>query len=402
MQEIFIHKQGKDKKIMLVQDGHLREYYEENEDKIRLEGNIYLGKVKDVLPGMQAAFVDIGEEKNSYIHISDILPKMSESTGNKEEDFSKYPIKEYIKQNDNILVQVKKDENNHKGARITTHIHISGKFVVLMTECKFITVSQKIEKEEERERLKGILENILANEPTKYGFIIRTAALGKDEELIKKDVEQLIKKWNRIKEQASKLQKQKAPIVILKKNSIVEKIIIDLAEKDLNKIWVNDKNLKISIENIIKEQEIQKEISVELQENNLLKVYDLEEQIEKSKNRKIWLKCGGFITIDKTEALTAIDVNSGKYTGSKANKELEKTVLKVNEEATVEIAKQLRLKDIGGIIIIDYIDMQEKEHKERIIKLLQENLKKDRAKTQIMEFTQLNLLEMTRKQMFMN
>ena len=139
-----------------------------------------------------------------------------------------------------------------------------------------------------------------------------------------------------------------------------------------------------------------------MQENNLLKVYDLEEQIEKSKNRKIWLKCGGFITIDKTEALTAIDVNSGKYTGNKANKELEKTVLKVNEEATVEIAKQLRLKDIGGIIIIDYIDMQEKEHKERIIKLLQENLKKDRAKTQIMEFTQLNLLEMTRKQMFMN
>ena len=402
MQELVIHKQENKKNIMLVEDGILRELYEENEENIRLEGNIYLGIVKDVLPGMQAAFVDIGEGKNSYIHIKDIIPKMSEITGNKEENLSQYPIQNYIKKQDCLLVQVRKDENHHKGARITTHIHIPGKYVILMTECSFITVSQKIEKQAEKERLKKIVQAIVKQEQIHLGFVIRTAAEGKDKTLIEQDIQEVLEKWNAIQKTRQHVKREQVPTIIEKQTSIIEKIIVDIATNNLNKIWVDNIQVKEQVEKILQDKHINKNITVMYQEKNLIKMYDLNEQIEKAKNRKIWLNCGGFITIDKTEALTAIDVNSGKFTGSKTSKDLEKTILKVNEEATVEIAKQIRLKDIGGIIVIDYIDMQDQQHKEKIIELLKQNLKKDRSKTQIMDFTKLNLLEMTRKPMFIS
>ena len=402
MQELVIHKYENKKNIMLVEDGILRELYEENEENIRLEGNIYLGIVKDVFPGMQAAFVDIGEGKNSYIHIKDIIPKMSEITGNKEENLSQYPIQKYIKKQDCLLVQVRKDENHHKGARLTTHIHIPGKYVIFMTECSFITISQKIEKQEEKDRLKKIVQEIAEQEQIHFGFVIRTAAEGKDKTLIEQDIQDVLKKWNYIQKRMQQLKQEHVPAIIEKQTSIIEKIIIDVATNGLSKIWVDSLEVKAQVEKILQDKHINEKIDIMYQEKNLIKMYDLNEQMEKAKNRKIWLNCGGFVTIDKTEALTAIDVNSGKFTGSKTSKDLEKTILRVNEEATIEIAKQLRLKDIGGIIVIDYIDMQDQKNKERIIELLKQNLKKDRSKTQIMDFTKLNLLEMTRKQMFIS
>ena len=393
MLELLIIENQDEKNIAYLEDGILKEYYKESKSKKRLEGNIYVGKVKDVLQGMQAAFIDIGEDKNAFLHIKDVLPKKSNVTGNKKEDIEKYKIKDYIKPNQSILVQVKKDSNNIKGARVSTNIQVPGKFVIILPENDFITVSQKIEDIEERKRLINIVQK--KKENMKIGIIIRTAANGRNEEEIKEDIENTLNEWKSIKENFEKTE-GKVPRIIKENESILEKIILDIAYNGLEKIYVNTKNTEEQVENILKNMNI-KTIKVKLEEKDLEKKYDICEQIEKMKNRKVWLKCGGFITIDKTEALTAIDVNSGKFTGKE---NLEKTVLKVNKEATVEIANQLRLRDIGGIIIIDYIDMEEEKSREEIKEILRQNLKLDRAKTQIMEFTKLNLLELTRKHMF--
>ena len=224
------------------------------------------------------------------------------------------------------------------------------------------------------------------------GVIIRTSAKGKSEAVLAKDVENLKQRWNKIEKLKEKA--ENCPQLIEKSDSVAEKMIIDLSNKDIGRVITNDKEAKERIEKLAQKLELTK-LKIKLEESsNLETEYDLESQLAKAENRKIWLKCGGFITIDKTEALTAIDVNSGKYIGTK---NLEQTVFTVNKEASIEIAKQLKLKDIGGIVIIDYIDMDKKENKEKIEKLLKEELKKDRSKTQVLGFTKLNLLEMTRK-----
>lgn len=394
MQELIVVQKQDLKEISILEDGILKEHYKEKEDKKRLEGNIYIGKVTDVLIGMQAAFVDIGAEKNAFLHIRDILPKKSNITGNKEEELENYKIKDYIKPNQKVLVQVKKDSNNIKGARVSTNIQIAGRFVVILPENDFITVSQKIENEEERNRLISIVESVKKDK--KIGIIIRTAAEGKEESKIKKDIENTLKELENIQKEFLNSD-DKVPKIIKKNDTILEKILLDIADNKLEKIYANNKELQKEIEQILKRLQEDVTIKVELVEEGLENKYDLNSQIEKILNRKIWLKCGGFITIDKTEALTAIDVNSGKFTGKE---NIEKTALKVNKEASIEIAKQLRLRDIGGIIIIDYIDMNEETSREEIIELLKENLKNDRAKTQVMEFTKLSLLEITRKHMF--
>ena len=396
MQELLIDINKEEKNILLVENGKLIERYIEREEQERLEGNIYLGIVENVLPGMQAAFVDIGKDKNTFIHIRDIVPKVSNETGNKNEDFSEYNIKNYLKVGMPILVQVKKDSTNKKGARISAHLSIPGRFVVIMPKENFVTISQKIDDEEERKRLKNILKE---NIPDGYGAIIRTSAMSKREEEIVEDVKQTIQTYENIKKnyqiEANKGKNIK-PKLIYKSEDITLRILTDLMDQGLTRIITNNKTMYSQIEEKLKKAN--KTIKIDLQEN-VLDIYNLNQQLENLQSRKIWLKCGGFITIDKTEALTAIDVNSGKYTGKK---DLEQTIFTVNKEATVEIAKQLRLRDIGGIIIIDYIDMQNKENEEKIIKIFEEQLKKDRSKTQIVGFSKLNLLEMTRKHMCSN
>ena len=395
MQEILVNvDKQRNKTIVVVENGRLVEKYQENDGAERLEGNIYIGKVQNVLLGMQAAFVDIGKEKNTFIHIRDVMPKASNETGNKNEPLNKYNIKDYIRTEMPILVQVKKDSTSKKGARVSTHMNISGRYIVLMPNSEFITVSKKIEDIKEKNRLLNIVKPIV---PKGYGIIIRTSAEGKNETEIKEDLDKLIKKWQNILEKYNNLKKQKTfiPKIIYKNQGIIEKLILDLVDKELTRIIANDETTYAEIEKDIKNMQLDSDIKLELKKGEtVLDIYDLETQLEKADNRKVWLKCGGFITIDKTEALTAIDVNTGKYTGSK---NLEQTLYKVNEEATVEIAKQLRLRDIGGIIIIDYIDMRKQENKDKIQKLLEERLKLDRAKTQVEGFTKLNLMELTRK-----
>lgn len=396
MQELLVNVDNNNKKILLVENGKLIEKYDEDQGQDRIEGNIYIGIVENVLPGMQAAFVNIGKDKNTFIHIRDVIPKVSGETGNKNEDFTGYNIKDYLRVGMPILVQVKKDSTNKKGARISAHLSLPGRFTVIMPNEKFVTISQKIDDEEERNRLKEIVKK---NLPDGYGAIVRTSAMSKKEDEIVDDLKRTIKKFVKIKDEYNK-ELEKGPNIqsklLYKSENMTQRILTDLIDQELYRIVTNDKKTFDEINR--KLQQENKEIKIELQDN-ILDQYDLKKQLEELDNRRVWLKCGGFITIDKTEALTAIDVNSGKYTGKK---DLEQTIFTVNKEATIEIAKQLRLRDIGGIIIIDYIDMQNKENEEKIIELFRENLKKDRSKTQIVGFSKLNLLEMTRKHMCSN
>lgn len=308
MKELVITQSEHEKQIAYVEDGILKEYYKEVEDKKRLEGNIYIGKVVDVLPGMQAAFVDIGEEKKTFLHIRDVLPKKSNVTGNKEEDLEQYKIKDYIKPNNMLMVQVKKDSNQIKGARVSTHIQIPGRFVVLLPENDFITVSQKIEEKEERERLVTIVKK--AKGDKKIGIIIRTAGKGIEEEKIQKDMQITMQKLEALQAGFDAQKKNETPMILQKSDTILEKLLLDIADQNLEKIWVNTKEMQEKVKELLKELQEETTIKIEYQKQGLEDKYDLQAQIEKMGHRKIWLKCGGFITIDKTEALTAIDVNS--------------------------------------------------------------------------------------------
>ena len=388
MTELLIQEQQEKKEIALVENGKLIEYYEEDDKQIRKEGNIYIGIVRDIVKGMQAAFVDIGIEKNSFIHLKDILPKVDEKKEKLEQE--NIELSKVIKRGQKMLVQVKRDCNDQKGARVSTHINLPSKYIALMPNTDIITVSQKIEDKKEQERLINLVKENLSKG---NGAIIRTSDQNKEKEIIE-DIKRIEEKWNKIIQTSIDPEIDK-PQLLYKSEDIVERIIMDLTGKNIEKIIVNSKKLKKEISEIKKQNYEYKDIEIELKnEKNIFDINEVEKQIQKMQNRKIWLRCGGFITIDKTEALTAIDVNTGKYTGSKS---LEQTVFKVNREATLEIAKQLRLRDIGGIIIIDYIDMKNKENKEKIEQLLKEELKKDRSKTQVEGFTKLDLMELTRK-----
>ena len=388
MTEIFVQKSSERREIALLENEKLIEYYEETENSNRSEGNIYIGIERDIVKGMEAAFVDIGTEKNSFIHVKDILPKIDET---KEQQEKSTDISKVIKPKQKILVQVKKDSNSKKGARVSTHINLPSKYIVLMPNTDIVTVSQKIEDEKEQKRLiKLVKENLSEGNVS----IIRTLAQGKEKEIID-DIKKVENQWQKIIQTSINPKCNKAEL-LYKSEDILEKILMDLMDENISRIVVNSKEERDRINKLTKENKEYQNIPIEVQKKkDILEIYDIRKQQKKAQNRKVWLKCGGFITIDKTEALTAIDVNTGKFTGN--NNDLQSTILKVNKEATIEIAKQMRLRDIGGIIIIDYIDMKRNTDKEEILKLMKEALKKDRTKTQVEGFTKLDLMELTRK-----
>ena len=389
MYEILI-KKAENEKIALLENGKLVEYYDENDFSKRREGNIYIGIARNIVEGMQSAFFDIGTERNSFIHLKDILKKVDET---KEKIVTDIDISEIARQGQKFLVQVKKDSNDQKGARVSTHIDLPSKYIVFMPNTDIITVSQKITDKKEQERLIKLVRENLSKE---NGAVIRTSAVGKNQEIID-DIKSVEKRWQNILKVYNE-DKENKPKLIAEAETITEKMILDLPEKSIKRIIVDNKNEYDKIMDYKKQNTYLNNTKIELEtDKDIFDIYDLKKEIGKINSRKIWLNCGGFITIDKTEALTAIDVNTGKYTGTKNTKSAEQTIYKVNEEATIEIANQLRLRDIGGIIIIDYIDMASKEDKDKIQKLLKETLKKDRAKTQVEGFTKLDLMELTRK-----
>ena len=403
MKTIIINRNKSNRNICLFEDMKMIGHYREGHDIQRLEGNIYLGKVNNILKGLGSAFVNIGEEKNAFIHITNIIEKQDKVTGNKNIDFSKYDVSKLLKVNDPILVQVRKDEENQKGVIVTKNINLTGRFLVLMTNVEFNTISSKIENEEEKARLKEIAKELEKNAKKdypelKFGLIMRTSAENQSKEILEQDLDRLLKLWTSIKEEEQKnLKENNFPILIYENNDILIKFLVGVIDTGIDKIIVNTKKDEKEVKELLSmfnKEDI--EIELDAKNEKINQVYKYDEEIEKLNNRKIWLKCGGYITIDHTEALTAIDVNSGKYIGTKT-KDKEDTILKVNTEASIEIARQLKLRNISGIIIIDYINMNDKESIKKIDKILQNELKKDRSKTQIVGFTKLNLLEMTRK-----
>lgn len=373
MQELRIKVDANEKTVILLNNYKIVEQY--TIDKENIEGNIYLGVIKNIVPGLKATFVDIGKSKNAFIHF---------------EDLGK--TKDEIKLNETILVQVQKNAVKQKGAKLTTNIKLTGRQIVLMPQTDFISVSRKIEDEQKREELKEIAKKYL---PKNCGAIIRTNCILATEEEIKQDIKMLINRWENIKNIAKKKIKN-VPCIIEEESSIVKSLILSTVDSKMNKITTNNEEYNKEILNFLKMHNLESRIELEY-ENDVFEKYTIEKELRSLKNNKVWLNCGGQIVIDKTEALTAIDVNSGKCIGKN---NLEETILKVNIESAKEIAKQIRLRDIGGIIIVDFIDMEKDESKQKLLNCIEEEAKKDRAKVQIEGFSKLNLLELTRKQLY--
>lgn len=374
MQEIRIKVDTNEKVATLIEDYKIVErYIIKNQDNI--EGNIYSGIIKNIVPGIKAAFIDIGKEKNAFIHFEDL---------NK--------INEEIKLNKKILVQVQKNSIKQKGAKLTANIKLTGRQIVLMPKTNFITISRKIEDEDQKQRLKEIVEKHI---PNGFGAIIRTSCISATEEEICDDIQRLLNRWNKIQKKMLE-NESNLPCLIEENNDIIKSLILGTANSKMNRIITNNEVVNKEIKDFLKEYSLDNNVKVEL-EKDVFEKYTMQKELQGLENNKVWLRCGGYIVIDKTEALTAIDVNSGKCVG-KDN--LEDTILRVNTEAAKEIAKQLRLRDIGGIIIIDFIDMQEDISKTKLLDCFVEETKKDRAKVQVEGFSKLNLLELTRKQMY--
>lgn len=382
MSELIVNKDDEKIDVCVLENNLIVEIYSYKQGEESILGNIYRGEVKDVVDGMQAAFVDIGLEKNAFIPIKDAIPKTDVT---KESQSIAFKISDVLHVGQKILVQVRKVPTSLKGARVSTHITIPGNYIVLMPNTDIITISQKVEENEEKDRL---VEMLKRNIPEGYGAIVRTDAVGINEGEIKKDINELVEKWKNI---CCKYEEDEKQELLYNEHELVSKISRDLITRETKKIYVNDKELYEQI----KQVGLKSEESIQFVDSkNIIQDQGFMSSYESAFKRKIWLKCGGYIVIDKTEALTAIDVNSGKYVG---NKNLEQTALIVNKEAAAEIMHQIRLRDVGGIIVVDYIDLLNKENQSQIIKIMQNEAKKDRSKIDIKGYTELNLVELTRK-----
>ncbi|WZL71572.1 Rne/Rng family ribonuclease [Clostridiaceae bacterium 35-E11] len=388
MNEIIVDSSLSQTRVALLEDKELVELYIERENHKRTVGNIYKGRIANVLPGMQAAFVDIGFDKNAFLFVKDAIPP--EMLVNKDRDTKDIAIKDVVKSGQEIIIQVIKEPIGTKGARVTTHLTLPGRYLVLMPYTDYIGVSRRIGDEEERERLRSIVQEL---KPSQMGVIVRTASEGKEERELKEDLKFLLKLWQKI-EREKKL--GFAPKVIYKDLDLIHKTIRDMFTKDIHKFVINDKEQYKSTVDLLEfiSPHLKDRVEYFEKDINIFDYYNIESMIKNAITRKVWLKSGGYLVIDQTEALTVIDVNTGKYVGSI---DLEDTILKINKEAAEEIAKQLRLRDIGGIIIVDFIDMNNEEAEREVLNILEKALEKDRTKTNVLGITQLGLLEMTRK-----
>lgn len=392
MEEIIIQKKEDYVLVCVLENGQIVEKYEFKRECSSTIGNIYVGTVKDIIDGMQAAFVDIGLDKNAFLPFKDALPKVDIVKEN--DTHNDIAIKHALKKGQNLLLQVRKEAFEDKGARVSTHVTLAGNYVVLMPDTDIITISQKIADTDEKERL---LDIIRRGVPNNFGCIVRTEAEGISASELAEDFKKILEKWENIKQTFNAINSSHKNLdiedrLIYDDNNIAMKIARDMVKKTTKKIYVNDNEIYNLLKSVVNYE------ILEFKENDdFIAEFGLISDFEKIDNRKIWLKCGAQIVIDKTEALTAIDVNSSRCV---QGKDLEDTIFKINQEAAIEIMKQLRLKDIGGIIIIDFIDMHKQELKEEILKIMREEQKKDRSKIEVKDFTQLNLVEMTRKKMY--
>lgn len=380
MDYIFIDRLENRKQIGYVENGHLRELYIDEEESESLIGNIYRARVADVVVGMNAAFIDIGEEKNAYLSLKDALPR------EKLYDGLDYNISDLLTAGSEIIVQVSRDSYGDKGAKVTTHIELAGKYIIFNPYSNRINVSRKIKNKIRRKRLEDLGRDISLED---YGMIIRTVAEKIEESKIKEEYEYLYGIYKRLKREINFLP---CPKLIYRDLKDWEELIRD---RNFDRILVNDKSVYDSILEIEDQYELNLDEKIELDKNFSLE-YDinLQKELKKALDRTIYLDSGASIVIDEAEALTAIDVNTKSYTG---NFKLSRTVVETNLEAAREIGKQIRLRNIGGIIIIDFIRMNSDKDIERVVECLKNEMDKDSIQTDIAGMTRLGLLEVTRK-----
>lgn len=388
--EIIVNCDSRQTRVAVVENGQLVEAYMERPLEQRVVGNIYKGIVENVLPGMQAAFVNAGLERNTFLYVADAIPGLDEFPEGVPKANKKATIRELVHTGKDILVQVTKEPFGNKGARVTRHITLPGRYVVLMPTVDYVGVSRRIPDDAERERLRKAAQEV---KPKRIGVIVRTVAVGCSAEDLKQDIEFLVKIWRNVQRRSKKAT---APSLIHRDLDLVGRVIRDLLDENVDRLIVDDTEQYKAVMELLSytAPKFKERVSLFQQQRPIFETFGLESELDKALKRRVWLKCGGYLVIDQTEALTAIDVNTGKYVGST---NLSDTVLKTNLEAAQEIAKQLRLRNIGGIIIIDFIDMSVADHRKQVLACLEEALKADKTKTSILGLTQLGLVEMTRQ-----
>lgn len=396
--EILINAENYEVRLAYVENGNLCEYYIERPTELSLMGNVYKGKVVRVLPGMQAAFVDIGLERTGFIYVDDVCvaPTSSEfapcitdcaSTNVRAEGLH---IEDILKENQEILVQVNKDPIGTKGARLTCHISLPCRSLVFLPQTGHIGVSKKIEDEASRERIKNLIEKM---RPQEMGFIARTMAETATFNEIKADMEYLLFTW---KEILSKAEKLPSPTLIHRDLGITFRAVRDFFTDEVDRLIIDDRQSYLNLQKHVQTFAPQLYERLELYEDAipLFEAHNIEVEIARALEKKIWLRSGGYIIIESTEALTVIDVNTGRFVGKN---DFNATIFKTNMEAATTIAHQLRLRNIGGIIIIDFIDMENDEHREELFQHFQDAVKNDKSKINILKLSEFGLVQMTRK-----
>ncbi|MGE5544196.1 MAG: Rne/Rng family ribonuclease [Bacillota bacterium] len=372
--QLIIERYPWETRLAIVEDGRLVElHYEEDDDRV---GNIYKARVKNVLPGLSCAFVDLGYDKNAFLYQGDlrgIKPNTS--------------IGDVLKRDNELLVQVKKEEVPGKGARVTTHLTLPGHYLVFLPYQNDVSISRKVKDPELREELRTYLRGL---KPENSGMIVRTAGALAPLQDLAAELESLYAKWQQICEMERHMA---APALIYKDLDVVQRVLRDYIDGKTTSIVLNNKEQADSIRELISQDAAARGIKIKVEDAPLEKL-GLEREIKRLTKSRVWLKSGGFIIIEETEAMAVIDVNSGKYTGKR---QLNETILKTNLEAAYEIPRQLRLRGIGGIILIDFIDMKEKSHRNEVLQTLEQELYKDKAHSRVLGITRLGLVEMTRK-----
>jgi ribonuclease G len=401
--EIIINVTRDEIRVGLLESGQVAEFYVERKRDASIVGNIYKGKVVKILPGMQSAFVDIGLEKAAFLYVTDIHSDLEEFAPFLEEEEKvnsidlvsqkekpDFTIEELLQEGQEILVQVSKDPIGSKGARVTSYVTIPGRYLVLMPDVEHVGISRRIPDEDERTRLRTIVEEI---RPKGYGLIIRTASEGSQDKDLIKDLEFLLLLWETVQKKKDRVS---APTMLYSDLDLVFRSVRDLMIQDVKRLVVDSTDEYERIKDFVRTYFENFLGKIELYEGTepIFDSFGIEFDISRALGRKVWLKSGGYIVIDQTEAMTVIDVNTGKFVGKE---ELEDTVLKTNLEAVKEIAYQIRLRNLGGIIIVDFIDMEKYENRDRVFIAFVEAMKKDRAKNTISHISELGLIQMTRK-----
>jgi ribonuclease E len=371
--------------IVVMEGPVLVEHYVARSDRKSLIGNVYIGKVRNVLPGMEAAFIDFGEGKNGVLYAADV--QYDEDTNGRS---GKPRIEKALKNGDEIMVQVVKDAMGHKGARLTNEVSLAGRHLVLVPDAEDRGGISRRLPDDERRRLRTIVNEA---RPKGYGVIVRTAALGATKDDIVRDIERLQELWGEIQQSAKAVS---APELIYREPPLVIRVIREHFTSDFRRLIVDDPETEEDIRSYLKatDPDLLKKVEAYVDELPVFERYHVEDQLRKALDRNVWLPSGGHIVIEPTEALTVIDVNTGRFVG---RSNLEETVLQNNLEAAEEIARQLRLRDIGGIIVIDFIDMESEKNRRAVLRKLQEELAKDKSRTQVSEVSSFGLVEMTRK-----